>query len=267
MNMFLHELKSMRKSAVIWTLSLIVLTAVFFSIYPSMSQNAADYKKLLSSYPAQLREMIGIDVDYVTSILGFYAMVFSFIVLCGAVQAMNIGVSLLSKENRERTADFLLVKPVSRFSIVSSKLLAGLVIIISVNIVFYAASWLIANGVKTTDFDVKRFLMINLTLFFIQLIFLSLGLMVSVFFKKLKSVLPLSLGVVFGLYVIGAFVSTGKNSAASRFISPFRYFDIKYIIKNGSYETSYLAAGAVITVVSILISYIVYIKKDIHAVS
>ncbi|OPJ63797.1 ABC transporter permease subunit [Clostridium oryzae] len=267
MNMFLHELKSLRKSTIIWTCSLIAMSAMFLSIYPSILDDAADYKKMLGSYPAPVRAMLGINMNYVTSILGFYSMVFSFITLCGAIQAMNIGVSILTKESRERTADFLLVKPVSRSAIVSAKLLAAFTVIAATDVAFYAVTIIIANSVKTTGYDGKLFFMINLTLFFLQLIFLALGLIVSVFFKKLKSVLPISLGTVFGLYMIGALIAADKNNDAARIISPFKYFDTTYIIKNGSYEGKYLIASAVIIVLSVIAGYIIYIKKDIHAVS
>jgi len=267
MNMYLHELKSLRKSAFIWACVLIALAALFLSVYPGMANDAADFKKLIANYPAPVRAMLGINLDYITSILGFYSMIFSFIVLCGAIQAMNLGVSILSKEARERTADFLLVKPVSRCAIVTAKLLAAFTAILATDILFFAATTIMANAVKTADFDGKLFFMINLTMFFLQLIFLALGLAVSVFFKKLKSVLPISLGVVIGLYMIGALISIGKDEDAVRFLSPFKYFDITYIIKNAAYETKYLAVSAAIIVVSIATAYIIYIKKDIHAVS
>lgn len=267
MNMYLHELKSMRKSVIIWTCTFIALAALYFSIYPSMVDEANNFKELLGNYPAAVRAMLGINLNYITSLLGFYSMIFSFIILCAAIQAMNMGVSILSKETRERTADFLLVKPVSRLAIVSSKLLASLSAIAATDIVFFAVSYAMANAVKTADFSNKLFLMINLTMFFIQLIFLAIGVAVSVFFKKLKSPLPLSLGIVFGLYMIGAIIATGKNDDAARFISPFRYFDTVYIIKNAGYEMPYMICGAIIVIVSVVISYIVYIKKDIHAVS
>lgn len=267
MNMYLHELKSMRKSAATWAISLIALAALFLFMYPSMASDAEEFKQLLGNYPPTVRAMLGINLDYITSILGFYSMVFSFIALCGAIQGMNMGVSILSKETRERTADFLLVKPVSRQAIVSAKLLAAFTAILATNVVFNVAAFLIANAVKTEDYSIKSFLMINLTLFFLELIFLAIGMVVSVFFKKLKSVLPISLGVVFGFYMIGALISTGKSDEAARYISPFKYFDITYIIKNAGYEVSYLITGAVIVVAAIIASYVIYIKKDIHAVS
>lgn len=267
MNIYMYELKSMRKSAAIWTCSLIAMAALFLCVYPSMVKDADNFKGLLQNYPAPIRAMLGINLDYITSILGFYSMIFSFIALCGAIQAMNLGVSILSKETRERTVDFLLVKPVSRTSIVTAKLLAALTTIVGTNIVFYAGSTIIANLVKKSDFSLKLFFMINLTLLFLQLIFLAIGVVISVFFNKLKSVLPISLGTVFGFYLVGALISTDNNNDWARYISPFKYFDIAYIIKNSSYEASFLAATAIIIVAAVAVSYIIYNKKDIHAVS
>ncbi|TLS48915.1 ABC transporter permease [Paenibacillus antri] len=267
MNMYMHELKSMRKSALVWTCAMIALAAIYLSLYPSLASDAEDFKNLLGSYPETVRAMLGIDLDTITSILGLYSMIFSFIALCGAIQAMNLGVSILSKETRERTADFLLVKPVSRAAIVSAKLLAACSIIIAVDTVFYLAASIIANGVKTEDFSQTLFFLINLTLFFIQLMFLAIGMAVSVFFAKLRSVLPLSLGVVFGLYMIGALLAAGKEEGAARFLSPFKYFNTTYILAHAGYETPYLVASAVVIVAAVALGYIVYLKKDIPSVS
>lgn len=264
MNIYLHELKSLRKSTILWICALVALAALYLSIYPSMANDAEDFKNLLSNYPAAVRAMLGINLDYISSVLGFYSMVFSFIALCGAIQAMNIGISILSKESRERTADFLLVKPVSRSTVVTAKLLAAFTAIIITNAVFNSISLLMANAVKLSDFDWKPMIMINLTLFFIQIIFLAIGFVVSVFFKKLKPVLPISLGVVFGLYMIGALIAAGKKDDAARFISPFQYFDLSYIIKNTAYEVSYLVAGAVIVVAAIFVSYVIFNRKDLE---
>ena len=267
MNMFRYEMKSLRKSMIIWTLSMLALAALYLSIYPSMAKDAADFKKLLEGYPAAIRAMLGINLDYIASLLGFYSMIFSFIILCGAIQAMNLGVSILSKESRERTADFLLVKPVSRTAIVSAKLLAALSTVVITNVIFISLSTLMANLAKTENFDEKLFFMINLTMFFVQIMFIAIGMVVSVFFKKIKNVLPISLGFVFGFYMIGALLVTDSSDKVERILSPFKYFDVTYIIQNGKYEPLYLMLAAAIVVVSVAVSYIVYNKKDIHAVS
>jgi len=267
MNMFRYEMKSLRKSMIIWTLSMLGLAALYLSIYPGMAKDAEDFKSLLAGYPAAIRAMLGINLDYIASLLGFYSMIFSFIILCGAIQAMNLGVSILSKESRERTADFLLVKPVSRTEIVTAKLLAALTTVLITNIIFISLSTLMANLAKTENFNEKLFFMINLTMFFVQIIFIAIGMVVSVFFKKIKNVLPISLGFVFGFYIIGALLATDHSNKLERIFSPFKYYDVTYIIQNGNYELFFLLLGAAIVVVSIAVSYIIYNKKDIHAVS
>lgn len=267
MNIFLYELKSHRKTAIVWTCSLAAMSVLFLSLYNGMAEDAADFKDLLANYPATIREMLGINLDYITSILGFYTMIFSFILVSGTIQAMNLGVSILSKESRERTADFLLVKPVSRASIISAKLLAAITTLLATDVIFLAISFATANIVKTEDFDNKFFLLINLTMLFVQFIFFAIGLLVSVFFNKIKNVLPISLGFVFGFYIVGALLAVGKDADTIRFISPFKYYDITYIMKHAGYETPYLLLGAAIVAVCIAASYFIYMKKDIHAVS
>lgn len=267
MNMYLYELKSLRKSTIIWTLSMLGLAALYLSLYPNMAEDAEEFKKLLEGYPAAIRAMLGINLDYISSLLGFYSLIFTFIILCGAIQAMNLGVSVLSKESRERTADFLLVKPVSRIAIVSSKLLAALTAVVITNIFFISLSTFMANLAKTEDFSLKLFFMINLTMFFVQIIFIAIGMVVSVFFTKIKNVLPISLGFVFGLYLIGTLLVTDTSDKVERFFSPFKYFDINYIINHENYEPLYMVVGLIIVVVSIAASYIIYNRKDIHAVS
>lgn len=266
MNMYLHELKSMRKSTIIWTCSMIAIALVYLSLYPAIYRDGAHFKDMLAGYPASIRAALGVTLESVTTLLGFYAMIIAFVVLCGGIQAMNLGMSMLSRETRERTADFLLVKPISRAAIVTAKILAALTMFLITDVVYYAGVSVIASIVKQSSYSGGLFFMINLTLFFVQLVFFATGAVVSVFFDRLRSVLPVSLGTVFGCYIIGALIAAGKDDWA-RFISPFRYFDYSYIIQNSRYETPYLTTAAVIVVVSIVTCYFVYARKDIHAVS
>lgn len=266
MNMVLHELRALRKSGIIWLCVMAALAAMYLSLYSSIAQDAAGFKSLLAGYPPQVRAMLGVSLDSVTSPLGFYSMIITFVVLCGAIEAMHLGVSILSKEARGRTADFLLVKPVSRASIISAKITAALTLFLVTDVLYFAAASAMTAMAVQTDFSFKVFVLLNLTLLFLQLIFFFLGLAISVFFQKLKAVLPVSLGVVFGLYFIGVLVTSDRNDA-SRFLSPFQYFNNQYIVANAGYESRYLIAGAVIAVICAAVSYIVYGRKDIHAVN
>ena len=178
---------------------------------------------------------------------------------------MNLGTSIISKEVREKTADFLLTKPVTRKTIMTAKLLAILTSLVITNVVYLISAIIMANVVKTEAFSLKIFIMISITLFFVQLMFMALGVIISVVFPKIKSVLPISLGTVFGFFMLGM-LSTTTSTDIWRFLIPFKYYDTAYIIKNSNYETSFIIVEIVFIVVTIFASYLIYSKKDIHAV-
>ncbi|MCL6571974.1 MAG: ABC transporter permease [Bacillus sp. (in: Bacteria)] len=265
MNIFLHELKAYRKSTFIWSVSLVMIIVLFMSFYPSFAKDTEEFTKIMAGYPEAIRNAIGVNLGNFFTILGFYCFPLSFITLCGSIQAMNLGTSILSKEVREKTADFLLTKPVTRSTVLTSKLLAALASIVITNIVYLSASSFMAFQVNTEEFSFKLFIMLSLTMFFIQLIFLALGIIISVSVRKIKSVLTISLATVFAFYFLGMFSST-TGEEAKRYISPFKYFDTAYIIKHASYEATFLIVGAVVIILAIVSSYFVYAKKDIHAV-
>ncbi len=75
------------------------------------------------------------------TVLGFYSFVFMFVQLCLAIQASNYGFGLVSIEESELTADFLLSKPVSRAQVLTSKLLAALTSLTITNLVVWVSSF------------------------------------------------------------------------------------------------------------------------------
>lgn len=265
MNILLHELRAYRKSTIIWTISLIAVVALFMSLFPSFTNDTEEFRKLLEGYPVALREAFGIDLDNFFSILGFYCYGLSFVTLCGAIQAMNLGTGIVSKEVREKTADFLLTKPVTRTAVLTNKLLAALISIIITNIVYLAAATLLAYQVATENFEVSIFILLSLTVFFVQLIFLALGIIISVIVQRIKSVLTVSLATVFAFYFLGMFSSTSGDEV-KRYLSPFKYFDTAYIIEKSSFEAPFLITGAVVIIVAIGASFFIYAKQDIHSV-
>ncbi len=264
MNIFWHELRSNRKSTIIWSCSLALLAIFFLSLFPSFAHNAEVIKDLLAGYPETLRKAVGISIDNIATIPGFYAYFFLYILLCGGIQAMNLGTSAISKEMREKTADFLLTKPVSRTKILSMKLLATLTSLIITNIVYLTVAIVMAQAVSS-GFDMKNFILTSLSLFFVQLIFLTIGVLFAVNFPKIKSVIAVSLSTVFSFFVINAFAATTEEKGL-RYFTPFQYFDPKYINKNGSYESIFLIIEFVFIIVAVIASYWIYRKKDIDTV-
>jgi ABC-2 type transport system permease protein len=178
---------------------------------------------------------------------------------------MNLGTSILSKEVREKTADFLLTKPVTRQQIVTAKLLSAFTSLVITNIIVVIAASITVKAVSEKSFDMNTVLLITITAFFVELMFLALGIIISVVVPKIKSVLPISLGTVFGFYILNM-LGTAIGEKTMRYLTPFDYYETGYIIKHNSYETTYIIIEIIFICVAIATSYVVYSKKDIHSV-
>lgn len=239
---------------------------VFLSLFPAFSKDADVSRKILENLPLVMRNAIGISMDNFFNVYGFMSYLFTFVMLAGAVQAMNLGVGILSKEENGKTADFLLTKPVSRKKVITNKLLAAVSILIITNVVFCSVALLTALKVSTDSFNIGTFMLIALKLILTQTMFFTIGFLLSVLIPKIKSSITVSLPMVFGFFITGTIGEILKIDSV-KYISPFKFYNSDYIIANNSYELKFLMIELGFVLAAIIVSYIIYIKKDIRAAS
>jgi ABC-2 type transport system permease protein len=265
MNVFRQEIKMNLKTALLWILVLCTLGLVFMSFYPIIQTDMKTFLKLMDNFPPALKAVMGIVTETFSTPLGYYSFALTFVVLSGAIQAMNLGVGIVSKETRDKTADFLLTKPISRRGILNAKIAASIVLLTTTGLVYSVFTGFVISAFAKGDIDVRKYVLLSLTIFFSQIIFYSIGLLVSVSARKIKAVLPVSLAIVFFFYALSAFAVTSESDKL-RYITPFQYFKPEFIIQNGHYETAYLITGIAIVILSVLASYVWFCKKDVHSV-
>ncbi len=264
MNMFKHEIKTNIRSTITWIIVLIVVGCIFLTVFPAYAENKKAVEDVFQKMPKELLSAMGMDIDRMFSITGFYAYIFFYVSLCGAIQAMNLGLSIFSKETREHVTDFLLTKPTTRIKIINSKLFASLSFIIVTNIIYLPSSLVAASILDEGNYDKKAFALISLSLLILQLIYLSLGMIIGVSVNKIKSIIPTSLGIVFATFGI-RMIAAAINDEKLSYLSPFSYFDYAYIQTNLKYDGKFMVISIAIICICIIGSYIVYKLKDIHA--
>jgi ABC-2 type transport system permease protein len=208
---------------------------------------------------------VGIQLDSIASLLGFYSYIFLYVTLAGAIQAMHLGVSILSKESREKTADFLLTKPVTRGAVFGAKVLAALTLLAATNLAYIAAASCIASVVKLESFDYDAFLLVSLSLLLIQLVFLAIGIAAALLLPRIKTVLPVTLGTVFGFFAV-SFIGASTGDGKLRYLTPFQYYDRAYIVEHGRYEPEFLVMSVAVIAVCVTYAVIRYLKRDVHTV-
>jgi len=264
MNIYRHEFKMTSRSVIVWSIALIALIALTMSIYSGFAADAELLDEAMSRFPPELMAAFGMSDIRMSTVLGYFSLIFVFVQICLAIQAANYGFGLVSIEERELTADFLLAKPVGRAKIMTSKLLSALTSLAITNVVVWIAT-LAAVTIFSGDreYELNNLLMVLLSLALFQLFFLAVGLVISLLVKRVRSVTPYTMALVFGLYVLNAF---GNMLGEDTFelLSPFRHFAPAYVATNGAYDPLILLSVA-ITLVSIAGSYLLYARRNIAA--
>lgn len=267
MNIFKQEFKMKIKSIIIWSISLMAFIIFYMAFFPSMAQDSEMLDSIMNSFPEEMMQALGIREGLsLASLIGFFTLTFTMIQLAIAIQSSNYGFSILSEEERELTADFLLTKPVSRRKIYLGKFFAAfaglLITTIAVGIGSFISLELFNGG---SSYEASNVLKLIISIPIFQLIFLSIGMFISLLFKKIRSVLSLSMALAIGLYVISS-VGEILDSNILRYITPFYYFEAGLILRSGEYDIKLLLISITIITVSLVSSYILYNKRDIDSI-
>ena len=265
MNIIKQELRMGRKSLITWCLSLSGILLLFMLFYPTIFDQLEGFQKIFESFPLEFQKALGFDTLDLTNILSFYQFPFTYILVAGAVQAMNLGVSILSSEVREKTGDFIFVKPVTRHTIVSMKMLAILIQILITNIFIFLTALLTISLLSENGYNLKLFTLLTTSLFFIQIFFASFGLFISVFIKRIRSVLPISMGVVFLFYIIYLLNET-LDDWTLKLISPFSYFNLSGIARDMNYDSLYLFLWFILVSLFIFLTFKLFSRKDLPSI-
>ncbi|NBI07491.1 ABC transporter permease subunit [Senegalia massiliensis] len=266
MNIFKHEFKMKIKSIIIWSISISGFMLFYMAFFPGLAQDSESFNQLMENFPEEFLQAFGMQSGLsFTTLIGYFTLTFSIIQLVIAIQSANYGFSILSEEERELTADFLMTKPVSRKKIYFSKFLAAflglLVTAISISISSFIALEIFNNG---EVYDKQNIIILLSIVPVFQLFFLGIGMLISVIVSKVRSVLSYSFGLTIGLYVVNS-IRGIIDSDLLGYITPFYYFEPGYILKNGKYNISLLVIGVIVIIVSFISNYILYLKRDINS--
>lgn len=263
MGIFRFEWKQYWKSAVIWAVSLGALSFIFTLMFADTVMNQMeDLKELLAANP--FYAAMGLDPDTFFSILGLFGYLHGLLSIAGAVQAMNLGMTIISKEYMYNTADFLMTKPYGRMNILGQKVLAAVMALALTSIVYIACSIASVQTATPGDYDSKALILLCITFPLIQLLFFALGLLVAVIKSRIPNVLPISIATAFMMYCIGMGAEI-LESDALRCFSPFKYYNVTYLIEHHAYENGFLLLNIACILVFLVIAAVVYKRKDIKS--
>ena len=269
MNIFKFEFKRQFKSLIIWSIVCSALVIMFMALFPSMKDMGMQelVGDKLGAMPSTLLEAFNIDemMDF-SNIKDYMGYCLQYIVMAAGIYGLILGASALSKEEKDGTIEFLYSKPITRNKIVTSKLLASIVIIFI--FIFIIGLVTMAIGIIVKPEDIKTIdLLMDIKIMYIGMAmlsytFMSIGFILSMIIKARTNFTAVALGVFFASYFVGVLGKLKESFEWLIYFSPTDYFIPAKIFKDG-FELRYVIVATVLILVSIVGTYIIYNKKDL----
>ncbi len=263
MNIFIRELKANLKSLVIWSVIIVLLIMMAVAKYSAFA-NDPESLKMLESLPAALLDALSMRSFDMTTLSGFYGIMFIYFGLMGAIAAAMWGSDIISKEERDKTVEFSLVLPVSRSRVVTAKALAALVNCIAFVLITWAVS-LVAVRPYNPDQAFHNYLALQMgAMLLIELIFLAIGLLLGCGMKQYKLSSSIAVAIILATYFISIMSVMQAKLDFLKYFTPFKYFDAADLFRSGRMDGTYLLLTAAIIVVCVAVAYWTYNKRDLY---
>lgn len=256
-----HELKQGKLSFAVWTGSVAFLLVVCVFLFPEMKgeMNAVgDVFASMGSFTAAF----GMDRLNFGTLIGFYAIECGNVLgLGGAFFASLIAIAALSKEEKGRTAEFLLTHPVGRARIITEKLASVLVRIFAMNAVILVLS-VGSMAIIGEKIFWKEILLMHLAYFLLQVELAGVCFGISAFLCRGST--GIGLGLAAMLYFLNLIANMTERMKFLKYITPFGYCESADIVNTGSLDIPLVLLGLGFAVVAVAAGYWRYIKKDIQ---
>lgn len=261
MTLIKHELKQSKTSFVIWTSSIGLLLAICVFMFPEMKGQMDGVSDMFASM-GSFTEAFGMDRLNFGTLIGFYAVECGNILgLGGAFYAALCAIGILSKEEKNRTAELLLTHPVRRSRIITEKLIAVLIQITAMNLIIYALS---VGSIAAIDETIpwKEINLLHLAYYLLQIELAGVCFGISAFMQK--GSIGVGLGIAAMLYFLNLIANIAEVAEFLKYITPFGYCEGADIVAKGALNGTMVAVGMLFCVGGIAAAYLKYTRKDIH---
>ena len=229
--MFKREMKVNFKTFMIWTLVLVLLFLVVFLVYPTIinSENMKMMDEMMQMFPKEILKAFNMDISSVDTAFGWLKSEgFVFVLLITGVYSGILGASILTKEENDKTIEYLNSLPITRNNILLNKLLCGFTYIFLMIFVLGIFNYicLLLSG----DFNQKLYILLSITPLFSSIVIFSICLFLSTFTHKTNKIFGISLGFVFVSYFLQILSEMSESIEFLKFLSVFTFADIRNVI-------------------------------------
>lgn len=262
--MLKKELKINFKSLLIWTLIICIMLIVVFLIYPYMNENSGLNKidEMMKMFPKEILEAFNMDSFSIATVFGWIKTEgYVFIILIGSIYSAILGSNILSNEEKDKTIEFLISKPITRNKIITSKLTCAFIDIFIFNLLVFLVE--LVGLSLSNELDFALLLKMSVSPLLLYYIMFSVSILITTMINNPKKTIYIGLSVAFIPYILQLLGTISDKIEILKNISFYEFISLKYLVNNGHINYTYLIIGFSIIIVCITSTYIIYNKKEL----
>ena len=261
MQILKHELRANRKALIIWCVCVFFMSVA--GMYKFEALGSTGISDMMSQFPKIIAVMFGAvpGLDLGTA-EGFYGMLYTYLLIMAGIYAILLAAGILAKEERDKTTEFLVVRPVTRAQIVTQKLLCVLINTVIYDIVGWLSGIAALRSFTVSGSMVAHVTLMTLGIFFFQLVFIGIGMVFAASFKdsKRSSMFAILILLVTYLFYVAYCISP---NIVLRLLSPFAYFLPGSMINGWGMGWPFAIICIAVCAVLISVSYKNYRTRDL----
>jgi ABC-2 type transport system permease protein len=263
MNIFKRELKANLRSLIIWGIIVILFVMIGVSKFSAYYENP-EMLAILNDMPPALLHAFNMQAFNLTTIGGFFGVMFTYFALIVSIAAAMWGSDIISKEERDKTVEFSLTLPVTRSRVVTGKALAAVVNCVGLLLITLGAS-LVSVAQYQPDSEFYRFLTLCMVaLFIMQLTFLAVGLFLGCAMKQYRRASSVAVSLLLGTYFLSVISGLNEHLEFLKYFSPFKYFDPGVLLRQSRIDVRFVGLSLAIIVASTVGAYLTYARRDLY---
>jgi len=263
MRIYFRELKSNFKSLLIYIAIVGFFVVIGFSKFSAYAENP-ELIAVLDTMPEALLESFNMNSFNLTTVSGFFGVMYAFLGLILGIAAAMWGSDIISKEERDKTVEFSLTLPVKRSTLITAKAAAAFTNCILLALAAWGMNW-ISAGKYNPEPEFYEFLSLGMvTLVIMQMIFLALGLFLGSALKQHKRASSMAVSILLGTYFFSVIAGLKEEWEFLKYFTPFKYFDPVDIMNESKIGMDYLWLSLGIIAVSLVGAYLSYSRRDLY---
>ena len=258
-----RELKANRKGLSMWMFGMLFMVAIGAAEYGTVVENAVSIMPMMDALPRIVKVIFGMDILPIDTPIGYYVCMYLWYSMVAFAHAIVLGVTIIAKEERDRTAEFLYTMPYSRKIIISGKIIVAAMNVLCMTIFTFLCIILTLVSQMNGESIMPEILTTMIGMFFAQMLCLALGLFFSSLFNYHRTAMSMAISFFALSFVLATVIELVGNMEFLNFLTPFRYFFAPYVVTNGI-SSAYLLLSLFFVGIFVFLTYKLYQKRDIH---